>query len=213
MFPIMSWDQLATAVLARRKELGLTQIDAAKAGDMSVDIIRNIENRRRTPRQVNPRTAAKIEQALRWEPGSVVATVAGGKPTPIKQKRVKEPIAEHASAGDHPESATRTRPTPITSTQSVPIPPTEPPARLESGDRFALARQILTLRSTLSEHQRAISPEAREALMTEVANSAREAEEAIARIMPWLDEVERGEAIQLLVKLREPLGENTTGSS
>ncbi len=41
--------------------------------------------------------------------------------------------------------------------------------------------------------------------MTEMANSAREAEEAIARIMPWLGDDERGEAIGLLVKLREPL--------
>ena len=49
--------------------------------------------------------------------------------------------------------------------------------------------------------------------MAEMANSAREAEEAIVRIMPWLDEIERGEAIQLLVKLREPLSENMTGSS
>ena len=107
MLPIMSWDQLATAVLARRKELGLTQVDAATAGDISVDIIRNIENRRRTPRQVNPRTAAKIERALRWEPGSVVATVAGGKPTPIKPKRAKEPLKIQTAAGDHPASDTR----------------------------------------------------------------------------------------------------------
>ncbi len=91
MLPIMSWDQLATAVLARRKELGLTQIGAAKAGDLSPDIIRNIENRRRTPKQVNPRTAAKIERALEWEPGSVVATVAGGKPTPIKHSALRSP--------------------------------------------------------------------------------------------------------------------------
>ncbi|ULN44710.1 helix-turn-helix domain-containing protein (plasmid) [Mycolicibacterium crocinum] len=197
----MSWDQLATAVLARRKELGLTQIGAAKAGDLSPDIIRNIENRRRTPKQVNPRTAAKIERALEWEPGSVVATVAGGKPTPIKAQRAKKPPNEQIANRDHPAPDTRAdSPPPV-------------PAQLDGGDRFALARQILALRSALSEHQRAISPDAREALMSEMANSAREAEEAIVRIMPWLDEGERGEAIQLLVKLREPLGENITGSN
>lgn len=201
MLPIMSWDQLATAVLARRKELGLTQRGVAQAGEMSPDIIRNIENRRRTPKQVNPRTAAKIERALEWEPGSVAATVAGGKPTPIKAERARKPPNERIANRVHPAPDTRADSQP-------PV-----PAQLDGGDRFAFARQILALRSALSEHQREISPEAREALMSEMANSAREAEEAIVRIMPWLDEGERGEAIQLLVKLREPLGDRITGSN
>lgn len=195
MLPIMSWDQLAAAVRARRRELGLTQVDVATAGRVSVDMIRNIEHRRRTPKRVNPRTARAIEDALEWEPGSVEDTLAGGDPRPIttKSPRAKKPARE-TTAGDQPASET-------TRTDSPPA----APAQLDSGDRFALARQILALRSALSEHQRAISPDAREALMTEMANSAREAEEAIVRMMPWLGEDERGEAIGLLVKLREPL--------
>lgn len=203
MLPIMSWDQLAAAVRARRRELGLTQVDVATAGRVSVDMIRNIEHRRRTPKRVNPRTARAIEDALKWEPGSIEDTLAGGDPRPITARppRAKKP-ARATTTGDHPTSeATRTD-------SPQPAPP-----QLDGGDRFALARQILALRSALSEHQRAISPEAREALMSEMANSAREAEEAIVRIMPWLDEGERGEAIQLLVKLREPLGDRTTGSN
>lgn len=50
-----------------------------------------------------------------------------------------------------------------------------------------------------------MTPDAREALVTEMAKSAHEAEESIVRMMPWLDDEERGEAIGLLVKLREPL--------
>lgn len=203
MLPIMSWDQLAAAVRARRTELGLTQVDVATAGRVSVDMIRNIEHRRRTPKRVNPRTARAIEDALKWEPGSIEDTLAGGDPRPItaRPSRAKKP-ARATATGDYPTSeATRTDNPPPALTQ------------LDGGDRFALARQILALRSALSEHQRAISPEAREALMSEMANSAREAEEAIVRLMPWLDEGERGEAIQLLVKLREPLGENVTGSN
>ena len=202
MLPIMSWDQLAAAVRARRTELGLTQVDVATAGRVSVDMIRNIEHRRRTPKRVNPRTARAIEDALEWEPGSIEDTLAGGDPTPIiaKSPRAKKP-ARDTTVGDHPAPETRTD-------TDDPLPPAPTPAeaaRLDTGDRFALARQILALRSALSEHQRAISPDAREALMTEMANSAREAEEAIARIMPWLGDDERGEAIGLLVKLREPL--------
>lgn len=205
MLPIMSWDQLATAVLARRKELGLTQVGAAKAGDLSADIIRNIENRRRTPKHVNPRTAAKIERALEWEPGSVAATVGGGTPTPIKPQRAKKPPNEQIANGDHPAADTHAGSSAPAGSAPVVAPSAQVPAQVDSRDRFALARQILALRSTLSEHQRAISPEAREALMTEMAKSAREAEETLVRIMPWLDDDERGEAIGLLVKLREPL--------
>lgn len=176
---IMSWDELAVAVRARRRELGLTQSDVATTGQVSVELVRNIETRRRTPGRLNARKARGIESALQWESGSIDAVLAGGVATPAA------PSTPHA--GDQP---------------TVP----------DQGDRFALARQLVALRSTLAAHQRSISPDAREALMTEVANSAREAEEAIVRIMPWLDEGERGEAIQLLVQLREPLGESMTGS-
>ena len=34
---------------------------------------------------------------------------------------------------------------------------------------------------------------------------AREAEQTIVKVMPWLDDAERGEAIELLVALRAPL--------
>jgi transcriptional regulator with XRE-family HTH domain len=171
MMPIMSWDELAVAVRARRRELGLTQAEVATTGHVSVEMVRNIETRRRTPGRLNPRKARGLEDALQWESGSIDAVLAGGVATPAKPK---------------PD-------------------PDDEPAAPDPGDRFALARQFVALRSTLSAHQRSISPDAREALMAEMANSAREAEEAIVRMMPWLDEAERGEAIQLLVKLREPL--------
>jgi hypothetical protein len=197
----MSWDQLAAAVRARRTELGLKQVDVAAAGRISVDVIRNIEHRRRTPKRVNPRTARAIEEALKWEPGSFEETLAGGNPRPIlaNSPRTKKPPREQTTARDN--SAAETRP------DSLPTaaPAAEAPTQLDTRDRFALARQILTMRSVLSEHQRSLSPDAREALVTEMTNSAREAEEAIARIMPWLNEDERGEAIQILVELREPL--------
>lgn len=196
MLPIMSWDQLAAAVRARRKELGLTQVDVATAGRISEDLIRNIELHRRTPKRLNPRTARAIEDALNWEPGSIEDTLAGGDPRPIaaRSSRTEKPAPPQTTTGDRPNSET-----PRTDS------PPSAPAQLDGGDRFALARQILALRSALSEHQRAISPEAREALMTEMTNSAREAEESIVRIMHLLNEAERGEAIQLLVKLREPV--------
>ena len=171
MMRIMHWDALAVAVRARRRELSLTQADVASAGHVSVELVRNIETRRRTPGRLNPRKARGIEEALRWESGSVDAVLAGEWPRPRNR------------------SLTRMR----------------PPSCPETGDRFALARQVVSLRSTLSTHQSSMTPDAREALVAEMAKSAREAEESIVRMMPWLDDEERGEAIGLCVKLREPL--------
>src|SRR4051812_46087097 len=99
MLPIMSWDQLAAAVRARRTELGLTQVDVAAAGHVSVDMIRNIEHRRRTPKRVNPPTARAIEEALKWEPGSVKNPLAGGAPTPVSaesRQRARQPTDQSA---------------------------------------------------------------------------------------------------------------------
>ena len=168
---IMSWDELAVAVRARRRELSLTQADVAAAGHVSVELVRNIETRRRTPGRINPRKARGIEEALHWESGSIDAVLAGGVATPAEPKPDPDEVL------------------------SAP----------EPGDRFSLARQVVSLRSTLSTHQSSMSTEAREALVAEMAKSAHEAEESIVRMMPWLDEQERGEAIGLLVQLREPL--------
>jgi transcriptional regulator with XRE-family HTH domain len=79
---------------------------------------------------------------------------------------------------------------------------------LAAGDRFGLARQVLSLRATLSAHRSAMTDEARHALLAEVERSAREAETAIVAVMPWLNEAERGDAIALLTELREPLDPN-----
>jgi hypothetical protein len=41
--------------------------------------------------------------------------------------------------------------------------------------------------------------------MEQITRSAREAEESIIKLMPWLDDAERGEAIRLLGELRAPV--------
>lgn len=77
----------------------------------------------------------------------------------------------------------------------------------ESGDRFALAKQVLSMKATFAKHQDQIEPAARDALVGEITKSAREAEQAIIALMPWLDDQERGEAIALLGELRAPANE------
>ena len=83
--------------------------------------------------------------------------------------------------------------------------PTQPKGEVTAQDRFSLARQVVSLKATFAKHAEAIGPEAREALVSEATRSAREAEESIIKMMPWLDDSERGEAIALLVELRTPL--------
>ena len=57
MVVIMSWEKLAETVRARRAELGLTQVQVAEAGAISVELLRNIETQRRIPGRLNPRKA------------------------------------------------------------------------------------------------------------------------------------------------------------
>ena len=188
---IMSWENLAAAVRARRGELGLTQADVAEDGQVSVDTVNNIENLRRTPKGgLNRRSARGLEAGLQWAPGSVESVLSGGVATPVAKARRRGDRALDEGA-DTPATA---KPDSNNGLRSP-----------EPNDRFALARQVISLRSTLSTHQSSMSSDAREALMAEMAKSAHEAEESIARMMPWLDDEDRGEAIGLLVKLREPL--------
>ena len=70
---------------------------------------------------------------------------------------------------------------------------------------FAMARQVLTMKATVVRHSHGMQPRAREGLLAEVTRSAREAEDAIIKLLPWLDDTERGEAIALLVELRAPV--------
>jgi transcriptional regulator with XRE-family HTH domain len=72
-------------------------------------------------------------------------------------------------------------------------------------DRFAMARQVLVLKAELARHIPGMQPRAREGLVAQLTRSAREAEDAIIKLLPWLDDTERGEAIVLLGKLRDPV--------
>jgi transcriptional regulator with XRE-family HTH domain len=180
MRAIMSWEKLAEAARARRKELRLTQTQVAERGDLSVELLRMIENNRSG--RLSARKAQGLERALGWKPGSVTAVLGGGSPA----LESSFAVIQHEPA------------------------PASIAAREGGGDRFALAHHVLSLRGTFAKHQNTIGQEAREALVAELARSAREAEESIIRMMPWLDDTERGEAIDLLVDLRNTVQDNAS---
>lgn len=73
-----------------------------------------------------------------------------------------------------------------------------------AADRFAMARQVLEMRAELVRQSHGMQPRAREGLLAQITRSARQAEDAIIKLLPWLDDDERGEAIALLGQLRAP---------
>ena len=180
----MSREKLAGLARERRKALGLTQPQVAERGDVSVELVRRVETKRSGDLRASK--IEGLERALEWEPGSIRAVLDGGAPT-----NVRRPPDDLAAA------TTRTGDNAST-----------PAAPSETVDRFALAHHVLALRETFAIHQSTIGQDAREALAAEMARAARDAEESIIRMMPWLDDANRGKAIDLLVDLRKGVHDN-----
>jgi transcriptional regulator with XRE-family HTH domain len=71
-----------------------------------------------------------------------------------------------------------------------------------TADRFAMARQVLSMKEAVTRHTLTMDPRSRAALNAEFKEAARDAEDAIIKVLGWLDDTERGEAIELLGQLR-----------
>ncbi|WP_236731894.1 helix-turn-helix domain-containing protein [Mycolicibacterium peregrinum] len=170
---IMSWERLAEELRERRHALDLSQAGVHARGGPSAELVRKLENNRHG--RLSPRMRRALETALDWEPGSVDEILRGGVPTAVHRAPTNEPPALNADTGG-------------------------PPA--PSPDRFALARQVLSMRETLHAHTQHMEPATREALVGQLNRSAREAEEGIIALWAWLDDAERGEAVNLLAQLR-----------
>jgi hypothetical protein len=83
--PTMSedWAALAQAVSDRRTQLRLSQEDIGRAGGPSDVVVSRIEHNS----EPRPRgdTLHKLDEPLQWQPGSAVAILNGGQPTPIEE--------------------------------------------------------------------------------------------------------------------------------
>lgn len=171
----MSWEKrLATEMRRRRRELGLTQPEAAEGAEhLGLTTYRAIENQRLN-RSLTPRLREALEQALDWKPGSIELILAGASPIPLGSNVV--PPA------------------------SISLPGGQSPAATE--ERFDKARWVLRMRRSFSEHQNGMNAAARKALDQEFITAAREMEDAIILMLPWLGDSERAEAIEILAELR-----------
>ena len=70
---------------------------------------------------------------------------------------------------------------------------------------FELAETVLNLKGLVERQLPALDAAARAAVTAEMTTYAKEAEESIIKMMPWLDDDDRGEAIRILTELRRPM--------
>ncbi|NKS10265.1 hypothetical protein GS580_03990 [Rhodococcus hoagii] len=83
-----SLERFGQIVRGRRLALGLTQDQVTQAGGPSDK--RQTKSRRRAPPAPSITTLAKLDRALRWEPGSASEALNGGTPTPIEGHTLTE---------------------------------------------------------------------------------------------------------------------------
>ncbi len=87
---------LARAIRARRKELGLTQARLAQDAGISTSAVQKLEDPTSTVER--PRTVPNIERALRWAPGTGDAILRGETPpapaVPPTAKQPEPPVAQ-----------------------------------------------------------------------------------------------------------------------
>lgn len=77
------WTRLGRLIRQRRKALGMrSQVDLAVASGIGRSTIQKLEWGTASPER---KTMRMVEEALRWQEGSVTAVLAGGDPTPTAQ--------------------------------------------------------------------------------------------------------------------------------
>ncbi len=73
-----NWKRLAGYAARRRAELGLSQIEVAQRGPLSLDRVQAIEGEKSTKYRLG--TLMALERALQWTEGSVDRILEGGEP-------------------------------------------------------------------------------------------------------------------------------------
>lgn len=73
-----NWQRLADFAVRRRAELGLTQVEVAQRGPLSLDRVQAIEGAKRNGYRLS--TLVALERALDWGAGSVEAVLGSGEP-------------------------------------------------------------------------------------------------------------------------------------
>lgn len=80
--------------------------------------------------------------------------------------------------------------------------PPAPPVGREAAERFAMAERLIKMREAFAIHRDHIPEDAQQAMQDEFTGAAREIEDAVVRMLPWLGDDERAVAIRILAELR-----------
>ena len=171
----MSWATLGTAVRERRYELGLSQADVTARGGPSVETLRAVEKNRAG--RLTDKLRRALERAIDWESGSIDDILDGSPPRP------RPPTATVAEA----------RPAPAAN---------GPGPAPNAAERFAVAEHLIKVRRTFATHRDDMGETARAAIEAEFNAAARELEDAMVWMLPWLGDEERAAAIRILGELR-----------
>lgn len=169
----MSWERLGEEVRLRRKQLKLTQSDVAERGGLSVATIRAVETNRAG--RLSPRLRRALERAIDWEAGSIDAVLEGRPP----RVRGPGPVAAGPLGGPGREAAASA-----------------------AAERFAMAERLIKMRAAFADHRDSMPEPARTAMEEQFMAAAREIEEAMIWMLPWLADEERAAAIRILAALR-----------
>jgi hypothetical protein len=86
--------RLDEAMNARRLELRLNWRQVSEAAGISYTALRAIRKGEYRPTEL---TARGLDEALRWRPGSTLALLDGGAPTPIEEAEPPAPSTEEGS--------------------------------------------------------------------------------------------------------------------
>ena len=123
--------------------------------------------------RLSHRLRRALERALQWQDGSIDAVLDGNAPRTLKS-----------------------------ASQAV-IPPTvSAETARAAAERLAVAQRLLKMRQAFLDHRDHMPETARTAMDNEFSAAARETEEALVWMLPWLDDEERAETIQILAELR-----------
>ena len=82
------------------------------------------------------------------------------------------------------------------------VPPAAPVGR-EAAERFAMAERLTKMRQAFADHRDHMTEAAQQAMEKEFIAAAREIEDAVVRMLPWLGDEERAAAIRILGELRD----------
>lgn len=100
------FERLDEAMNRRRLELRMNWRQLAEAADISYTALRAIRRGEYRPTEL---TAQALDEALQWEPGSVLAILDGGDATPVKAHANRRAVSGRGESAQDAESSLSSR--------------------------------------------------------------------------------------------------------